>query len=335
MRATLPVQPRLKTMSERATIEYVRHHTGIPVPRIHSFDAQSGNDLSFEYMIMERVRGSSLKGQWRHMSWLKKEQLVRNVVKYLAGLFRGQRLPRLGNLYMTQDLHQMPTTEAPCVRILGHEHSTPEANFCLGEIVSIPFFYDDNWSADVLRGPFEHSQDWFASWLRLCQHEANNLAQDEIGSDDDLQSTASIGQHTDASTESDESSTSKESIKPWSLRQTKIQIQRLINILSKVVPRFDHEEYILSHQDMSGGNILVDEQHNLSSIIDWECVHSVPLWLACKLPKFLCGHPASIFPSRTNLSKMNITSPGTMQTWRTTRRHTYANFFQGDGPCLS
>ena len=44
---------------------------------------------------------------------------------------------------------------------------------------------------------------------------------------------------------------------------------------------------MICDQDLSGNNILVDEDHCFSGIIDSECVHTVPLWLGCQIPKFL------------------------------------------------
>lgn len=29
--------------------------------------------------------------------------------------------------------------------------------------------------------------------------------------------------------------------------------------------------------------------HNLTGIIDWECIHTVPHWAACQIPKFLAS----------------------------------------------
>lgn len=57
----------------------------------------------------------------------------------------------------------------------------------------------------------------------------------------------------------------------------------------KIFPATDKESYILHHQDLSDNNILINSSHALSGIIDWECVHTVPLWLACSVPKFLRG----------------------------------------------
>lgn len=48
VRVSLPVQPRLKTLSEHAVINYVLQHTTIPVPQIIASDAcnNNGSNLS-------------------------------------------------------------------------------------------------------------------------------------------------------------------------------------------------------------------------------------------------------------------------------------------------
>lgn len=67
----------------------------------------------------------------------------------------------------------------------------------------------------------------------------------------------------------------------------KSRVRRLVDLLSAVFPRDKPEDYMLFHQDLSGNNILVDKNHDIAGIIDWECVHTVPLWLGCQIPKFL------------------------------------------------
>lgn len=86
MRVTLPVRPRLKTMSDCGTIQYVRHHTDIPAPRVLHYNVLRNDEVGFEWMIQERVLGSSLKSQWHHISWLEKELVVRQVIGYLSQL---------------------------------------------------------------------------------------------------------------------------------------------------------------------------------------------------------------------------------------------------------
>lgn len=48
--------PRLKTLSEVATMDYLREMTTVPVPSIHQFDANPYNRLGGEYILMSKVR---------------------------------------------------------------------------------------------------------------------------------------------------------------------------------------------------------------------------------------------------------------------------------------
>ncbi|KAF1365031.1 hypothetical protein EJ07DRAFT_97957, partial [Lizonia empirigonia] len=258
MRVSLPVQPRLKTLSEHATIEYLRQHTNLPVPRVYSSAANNDNKLGFEWMIMERVPGTKLQEQWRYMSWMKKELLVRKVIDYQVQLFC-RRFPHVGNLYATRHLQTLPTAEIPATALLGQEHSSGSAQYCLAQIVSIPFFYYENWKLDIHRGPYAHSRDWLAARLKIAAVEVDNqLVYDDSDEEEDSKYDGSDEKH-------------------------------LTNILPKVFPENQPEDYMIHHQDLSGSNILVDADHHLSGIVDWECVHTVPLWLGCQIPKFLRG----------------------------------------------
>lgn len=57
MRVSLPVDPRYKTESEVATIEFARQNTSLPVPQIIAFDSNNENELGFEWILMEMMPG--------------------------------------------------------------------------------------------------------------------------------------------------------------------------------------------------------------------------------------------------------------------------------------
>ncbi|KAH7385713.1 kinase-like protein, partial [Pyrenochaeta sp. MPI-SDFR-AT-0127] len=260
VRVTLPVQPRLKTLRECATIQYIKHHTEIPAPLVFRYSVQRDDPLRFEWMIMERVAGTKVKDQWRHMSWLKKQLLVHKIVAYLSQLFRN-RFNQLGNIYAPKDIQEMTTEDKPDTVLLGAEHSCDKSGFVVGEIVSLPFFYDDHWSIGVFRGPYKHSRDWLTAYLQLAIHDAEKMKEED-----------------------DKEDSSKE----FTENSAKLGV-RMLRLLPSIFPADNPEEYVLHHQDLSSNNMMVDENYDLSGIIDWECVHTVPLWLACQLPQFLRG----------------------------------------------
>jgi hypothetical protein len=65
------------------------------------------------------------------------------------------------------------------------------------------------------------------------------------------------------------------------------QLQLLMALISLLLPEDEQEQFVLHHNDFNQGNILVDSNDELSDILDWECVHTVPHWYACQMPKFL------------------------------------------------
>lgn len=79
MRLILPVDQRNKSNSEVATIQIVLENTDIPPPKAFAFDDSSNNEVGFEWMLMEKLPGTTLKMKWRTMSLGAKKNLVKQV----------------------------------------------------------------------------------------------------------------------------------------------------------------------------------------------------------------------------------------------------------------
>ncbi|KAF3049851.1 hypothetical protein E8E11_008748 [Didymella keratinophila] len=222
MRIPLPVQPRLQTMSEVATIDYVRQHTDNPVPTVLKFQATSQDELGFEWILMTHTSGTQKSEQWRSIPWLKKELIMPGF----------------------------------------------ESGFFLGRIVEQPLFWGNHLQFDVNREPFENSRDWLRAVLQIyilgADHPVTLVgdSEDDFDSDDELSPLCS-----------------PEAIK--------VRAQRLMDLLSTIFPTDTSETFVLHHHDLHESNIFVDDNHELSGVIDWECLPTVPLWAACEIPKFL------------------------------------------------
>ncbi|PGH23274.1 hypothetical protein AJ80_02690 [Polytolypa hystricis UAMH7299] len=81
-------------------------------------------------------------------------------------------------------------------------------------------------------------------------------------------------------------------------------LNQYLKILPQVIPS-DHDLYrsTIWHSNLHSGNIFV-ENNKIVSIINWQCCMSVPLFLACKIPKFLKvdGPPLFDLPPAAGLS---------------------------------
>ena len=148
MRVSLPMDPRYKTLSEVATLAFVRQNTNMPVPKVVTCDTSNDNGLGFEGILMDLMPGKVLGDCWTTMSWTAKEELVKHVVFLTAEMSR-KRFNTIGNLYYAQEGRN------------GDDVSGSSADgdrFRVGRIVSKQFFWDDHLRQDVPKGPFRSRQ---------------------------------------------------------------------------------------------------------------------------------------------------------------------------------
>ncbi|KAI9933655.1 hypothetical protein MW887_008128 [Aspergillus wentii] len=83
-------------------------------------------------------------------------------------------------------------------------------------------------------------------------------------------------------------------------KSTKRLAQTLLDALPKRFPAEEQaiEQTALWHSDLSLQKILVDEDGEITAIIDWECVSVVPTWAAAQVPQFLIGTKRDTQPLR-------------------------------------
>jgi hypothetical protein len=223
-------------------------------------------------MIMDRVPGGPFQEQFLKASWLKKGVIVRNIIAYFVQLFE-KRFHELGNLYTMTDLQQLTTKDIPDTKLLGSDSSSTDNGFCLSEIVSYSFFSDTHLRANIPQDPFKSSHDWLAARIQLHIYDIDHPRLTDADSDD--------------SEEEDEDLNSEITImnSPLAIKSC---ARRLLALLPTFFPnRNTFEEFVLHHHDLNANNILVDASHKLTGIIDWERISTLPLWLACDIPKFL------------------------------------------------
>ena len=303
MRVSLPVDPRYKTLSEVATIQYLRSRTTIPVPEVVAYDASSETALKFEWMLMERIMAKPLGDIRPSMDWDAKVALLKNVVGVMAQLFH-LRFTCIGNLFHSQHVPSSRRTEESgpatggtagkligvilqflqtTVRTMGNllrnpqlqeEHRPDDApntsEIVVDRIVSMPFFWDERYTMDVPRGPFPSSREWLLAQLALIEGDCDVLLQGKDTDKDDIEEK----------------------------ERAKVIIKRLRNHLPHIFPSncTETESFAIRHDDINHQNILVDESGAFKALVDWECVSVLPLWKVCQLPDYLNGYDCNDKP---------------------------------------
>lgn len=106
-RVTLPIEPYFKTESEVATLAFLRTNTSIPVARVIAWDSDSDNELGFEWLLMERVKGVTLQSVWREMSWQGKHVLTADLSGMIK-LLHDIKFDLVGSLYFESALMEGP-----------------------------------------------------------------------------------------------------------------------------------------------------------------------------------------------------------------------------------
>ncbi|KAF5963801.1 aminoglycoside 3'-phosphotransferase/choline kinase domain-containing protein [Fusarium bulbicola] len=262
MRVTLPVYPHHKTRAEVVTLKWVRENTTIPVPKVFAFDDNSDNEIGFEWILMEFMQGKSARKRWRTMLMEQKITLTKRFATFqfeLSGLEKQESA-----------FKGIGTLDSPEIDLQVNSKA-PEAVITPGRMVSHEFFMGDHLTYDVPRGPFLSTHDWLSALLAIIiRHQKLVLEKSE--DEDDIEDA--------------------EEILPVA--------QSLLALLPKIFPPdlSRAELSALHHHDLNLNNILVDEQGELTAVIDWECVSALPLWMLKQVPKFLDDEPREDEPQR-------------------------------------
>ncbi|ROW06268.1 hypothetical protein VPNG_08099 [Cytospora leucostoma] len=157
-------------------------------------------------------------------------------------------------------------------RGIGTLHSVAEKTSPVpGKMVSHMFFMGDHIKYDVARGPFRSSHDWLRSYFEIAIQEYKVILAN-TDDEDDKEEAEDVLQVAD----------------------------RLLALLPKIFPSIEEppERTVLWHDDLGLQNILIDEQGDITAVIDWECVSPLPLWRATRMPKFLRGRDREDEPKR-------------------------------------
>lgn len=276
-RVTLPVDPHNKTNSEVATINFVREATDIPVPQILAFDDSSDNELGYEWILMDMLPGTTLRNKWRKLPKESKQCLVKQIAQYQVQLF-GYKFSTLGNIFVTPETRLvakrlLPSTRSTDIResLQGPQILLP----ALGQMVSLIFFWGDHVTQNVPKGPFTNSKDWILSRLTLILTDQERIL--KTSEDDDEIEDA---------------------------KDAKDLAERLLKLLPDIFPADGSpaEQSVIFHNDLSMQNILVDNDGNITGIVDWECVSALPLWRSCDFPGFIKGRYRDEKPERDQYS---------------------------------
>ncbi|KAI4595647.1 hypothetical protein KJ359_006636 [Pestalotiopsis sp. 9143b] len=302
-RVTLPIDPKWKTLSEVATLAWVRTNTSLPVPEVFAYNADSSTPIGFEWIAMEMMPGKPWADAYRSMTFNAKEEVVRRIARFKSEIFQ-KPLQGIGNIFPGEAKVQRIVSSAFICHGFGRE--------------------------TVQRGPFPSSWQWLQSRLDLAELDCRgrlekakaSVTQDTDGSDgtvatkeiqkghdkkdegaenmDDPNSSENDGD--DQDTDEDDEDKDDEDEDDEDDLDVLEDALKIIDKLKVHLPEFftsqetEPEPTMLFHDDLNRHNILVNEAGELTAVVDWECISALPLWAACRYPSFIDGKPNDVEP---------------------------------------
>ncbi|KAF9630384.1 Aminoglycoside phosphotransferase [Lasiodiplodia theobromae] len=271
-RCALPDLPWYRTQVEVSTMEFIRHHTSIPVPRIYAFNSSMKSPLGLEWILMEKVQGRSYADAAWAFSFETRVNIHRKVADWIDELSR-IKFDKIGSLY--------------------HDWSKPlsdRSSYTVGPLNEEEFKFDLRLDYKLYRGPFSSMQQFTSSRIAFRMAEALDSRMEERAKYWEAKEKA---EEEDDDTFKIDNDIETVSDPRYSLEVLKrvpgycLELQSILPIVFADEPVGIPGHSRLAHIDIHDENIMVDDAGNLVALLDWEQTMTMPLEWTSVYPKFI------------------------------------------------
>ncbi|KAJ5799547.1 uncharacterized protein N7518_001615 [Penicillium psychrosexuale] len=262
--------------SEAATLKYLKIYTDIPVPDVYSYCAYPDNPLRIPYILMSKAEGKTLETMWGG----------NDLHNRLDSIEINKVMSQLGHI--TWKLAQV---RFPQIGSLFEENGS----FVIGQCLSRGHIQHKRHSLrGIPRGPFTKENEFYLSLIAaLIKHAAklplvHHCFAAPIPSRNDYPNTdlwhaawdlwsqfVTIGHKIEGAANRVDYTIAADAL-------THLISQYKGNWHGVTFP----STFALCHPDLSTSNIFVDDQYNITCIIDWAFATTVPLPLLLLPPGF-------------------------------------------------
>ncbi|KAF5637892.1 kinase-like domain protein [Fusarium sp. NRRL 52700] len=260
-------------VSEASTLLYLKTNTSIPVPQVFSYSGSSDNDIGVPYILQSKATGRSL-GSY---AWSPPRHQVpglqhRSPPMPISDDSRGKVMSQLGAFMSELSAHRFDT--------IGSLFRDGDTNYAVGECLSPSLTWQERDSLELDRGPFNTEHDYLITLISAFTSHAQEL---------------SLTPHTFFApvpdmVDYDSLSSYQKASRRWNdFVAIGQKIEHSKNILSYCIAGQFLSEMIndlssngasgftISHPDLHLGNIYVDENFSITSIIDWSSASTGPV----------------------------------------------------------
>ncbi|KFA74842.1 hypothetical protein S40288_03523 [Stachybotrys chartarum IBT 40288] len=259
-------------VSEASTLMFLKANTSIPVPEVYSFSGSSDNDIGVPYIVQSKAPGRSL-GSY---NWCKDPHEMLGAQHQprlpLSDKDREKVMKQLGAIMSELSDHRLEEIGSLTI----DETRIPS----IGECLSPSFTWQERDSLELDRGPFSEEFDYLDSLVSAFTSHARELpltphvfiapVPDKLDYKTmDSYRTAgrrwndfvTIGQKTDHS-------------------RNVLSYCIAGQFLREMIPNLSSgigQGFALSHPDLHLGNLYVDDDFNITCVIDWSSTTSGPI----------------------------------------------------------
>ncbi|PYH34767.1 RNase H domain-containing protein [Aspergillus neoniger CBS 115656] len=253
-RTFMPLDIGMKLLaSKAATLRYLKTHSDIPVPEVYDYCASSDNDIKVPFILMSQAPGWPLSKVWI----LPKKGKVITQLDGVTWKLSQLRLDRIDSLYEDDGAFKIEECLWRCYML--HERFLLEGR----------------------RGPFATNAEFYDSLVSLFSDQAECLRLSHhcfvapVPSREDYQSDKQYRQAVDLW---NDFVTVGNKIDSADNRLDYIVAgDALRDIVRKFeLPSSNPGTFPLCHADLSVNNIYVDDDYNITCIIDWAFTSCVP-----------------------------------------------------------
>ncbi|KAI1763455.1 hypothetical protein GGR53DRAFT_497612 [Hypoxylon sp. FL1150] len=174
MKVGLPTLPEVKTLSEVATMRFVKHRAGIPAPRVYMYNAAttSNNELGYEWILMEYMPGRpfAYREAERKLKDDTRNLVAKRLAEWMDKLSR-VHFDKIGSLYMPST----PADDGTVVISDADNINVPHP--VVGQLVDRCYAGDWRLEYEFPKGPFSNLHDYMLSFAQVIEQEVQDPRQ--------------------------------------------------------------------------------------------------------------------------------------------------------------
>ncbi|KAK7403933.1 hypothetical protein QQX98_010303 [Neonectria punicea] len=280
-------------ISEASTLKYLRTHSSVPVPEVYSFSGDYNNEIGVPYILMSKASGRPLSEyDWVELSRISGYPNKRPLLP-LVDRDREKIMRQLGAImsYLSE-IH---------FDKIGSLFEDSDGNYSVGECLSPSLLWQHRDELEGIdRGPFHQESQYFHSLISAFIAHAKELPLTPHSFFAPIPDPFEYPHWTSY----------RQAVERWrtfcsvddKVEGSKNRLSFCIagQFLYEMIPRLTstNGNFVLSHPDLHLGNIFVDEDFNITSIIDWGSASSSPMIELLATP----GLSGSLSPPKESLA---------------------------------